>query len=980
MRTSYQLNKRFGPTRRSLTVAVLIALVSSATATAGDLVYYAGGKAYTLAESGTEFGVLLEETGAEASVRDMTSARGIGSLQRLPGAKYDSRYRMLVAPSTSARARAGELPGVEWVRPVYRLGNSDSPLLATGQIIARLVPGLSEDEIASLFSDYGIQDAEPFDGLDDTYVIQVDGSVAGGEVSVAAALYLDDRTVYAHPNFAIRSGRRQVNPQDEFFRRQWHLQSTGQDGATVGVDINVLTAWEKTMGEDIRVGMLDDACDVDHEDLRNNYLNIGQDINAGDDDPRPAQFGDRHGTSVMGLICAVANSDGVRGVAPNARFTATRGLGFNTAAETASAYTFARQQNVDIHNNSWGYDFGVPAPDVVQDAIRTAYQDGRDGKGMVILFSSGNDGLESPDDISSLPTVLAIGATNAADARATYSNYGPHLDLMAPSNPGDEGFLLNMPSLVTTDNTDDAGYAEPGYNNDGFNDFGEPNLSNPDYTDDFGGTSGACPVAAGVAALILSTNTELTATQVRVVLEHTAVQVSAEDAAYDGITSRSDRYGYGRIDAGAAVEAASQSLTNGGLTWPDRVSDVRVTGNTLRWRNGDETKTVYIVQSDGIFQWTPEEAQTYDVGEQVVQNVFVVFKDAEGAEDFEFEPPEFGESYFAIFAQNNVGRFSWGVAVDSNGNVTDAGPVDAGDSGGGDDEAVLPVNDVPKVSIDVTPRSGTSPLTVEFQGNALTNSEIVHAQWDFGDGSPPVEQRDTTHTYTVTDGTTTSFIATFTVEDTEGDTGQRSIAIQVSSDEGAADPGDGGSSGSVEVVGTDSAGAAADTGVSPYTVEFTIDTADLPGVFNNVLWDLGDGTQADTVTVMHTYVNTSTAPATFAVQATVTTCHATLGCATEGNPSGTTWSFTSPVEFLTVEGSGFVPEEGAADDSGETGDGQSGSAGGSDSFDGAQPGEDIDASTLSTGGNASGGLCGIGMMPALLFAALSLMLRFRKVD
>ena len=50
----------------------------------------------------------------------------------------------------------------------------------------------------------------------------------------------------------------------------------------------MVSAWETTMGEDVRVGMLDDSCDVDHKDLRGNYLNVGQDIDDGDDDPRPA--------------------------------------------------------------------------------------------------------------------------------------------------------------------------------------------------------------------------------------------------------------------------------------------------------------------------------------------------------------------------------------------------------------------------------------------------------------------------------------------------------------------------------------------------------------------------------------------------------------------------------------------------------------------------------------------------------------------
>jgi hypothetical protein len=776
--------------------------------------------------------------------------------------------------------------------------------------------------------------------LDDTYILETDGDADEDEVRAAAALYQDDRVVYAHPDFVAMASRRQVQPLDEYFTNQWHLNNTGQDGATPGADIEVLTAWETTLGEDVRVGMLDDSCDVDHEDLRSNYLNVGQDIDDGDSDPRPGRIGDRHGTAVMGLICAGPNSDGTRGVAPSARFTVTRGLGFTTFADTASAYTFARQQSVGVHNNSWGYGCFFPAPDIVADGIRTAFEDGRDGKGMVILFASGNEAMECPLDISSLPTVIAVGATNAADQRSSFSNWGEHLDIVAPSNAGAEAPFL--PSIVTTDNTDDAGYAEPGYNFGGFDDFGLPNLPNPDYTQDFGGTSAACPIAAGVAALILSVNADLTATQVRLVLEHTAEQVPDPDL-YDKITSRSNQYGYGRINAIQAVEAATQSTTNGGLTWPDRVSDVRVTGGTLRWNNGAETKNILIVQSSDVFQWVPEDGETYEDGAEVTPGAIVVFKDTEGAEEYEFAPPEFGTAYFAIYAQNNVGRYSWGVAVDSEGNVTDAGPIDTGEGVGGQDDDVieLPINEDPKVSITASPRQGTSPLRVEFQGNAQTDTPVASTEWNFGDDSEPVSARDTTHTYTVTDGRASRFIATFTVVDEEGDTGQRSIAIDVEPTAGDGDAGDSG--GSVQViVASAETGNTIDGGLAPLDVKLTLDNEGLPGVFSSVLWDLGDGSQADTLTTL-TVLHTYTTAGSFPIQATVATCHATNGCATSSNPGGTTFTTTSPVQWITVGQPSQVPDVG--DDGAVSGDSPA----------------DNDFTDLSTGGDASGGVCGLGM-------------------
>ncbi|MCE7939499.1 MAG: hypothetical protein DYG90_13140, partial [Chloroflexi bacterium CFX6] len=103
----------------------------------------------------------------------------------------------------------------------------------------------------------------------------------------------------------------------------------------------------------------------------------------------------------------------------------------------------------------------------------------------------------------------------------------------------------------------------------------------------FGGTSGACPVAAGVAALVVSANPLLTADQVRSILEHTAERIDEDnsEAPYRRIAQHSIWYGYGRINARRAVEGAVQSVSNGNKTWPGVPKNVTV--NTLvrsiRW-------------------------------------------------------------------------------------------------------------------------------------------------------------------------------------------------------------------------------------------------------------------------------------------------------------------------------------------------------------------------------------------------------------
>jgi len=121
---------------------------------------------------------------------------------------------------------------------------------------------------------------------------------------------------------------------------------------------------------------------------------------------------------------------------------------------------------------------------------------------------------------------VAVGAGTDWDYRSDYSQYGPRLDFVAPSNGGFAG-------VTTTDRQGAAGYGSTS------------------YTSTFGGTSSASPLAAGVAALVLSANPNLTASQVRQSLRNTCDQIGP--ASY--MAGRNDYYGHGRINANAALAA-----------------------------------------------------------------------------------------------------------------------------------------------------------------------------------------------------------------------------------------------------------------------------------------------------------------------------------------------------------------------------------------------------------------------------------------
>jgi len=245
-----------------------------------------------------------------------------------------------------------------------------------------------------------------------------------------------------------------------------------------------------------------------------------------------------HGTSVAGLAAAQGdNTIGVTGVAWNCAIMPVRILGsvFLTEADFATAIRWAAIQGADVINNSWGVQMSTWAVRSAVSDVTVTGGIGRQGKGCVVVWAAGNTGDRLPaTDPASYPEVIAVGASDHHDERWNYSCYGPELDLVAPS--GNMSMWRSGQDLWTTDVTGYYGYSIENL---------DPTIS-VDYTDQMAGTSGACPVVAGVAALVLSVNPDLTEYEVRQILYQSAVDLG--DPGFD------EFYGHGRIDAYAALE------------------------------------------------------------------------------------------------------------------------------------------------------------------------------------------------------------------------------------------------------------------------------------------------------------------------------------------------------------------------------------------------------------------------------------------
>jgi len=138
------------------------------------------------------------------------------------------------------------------------------------------------------------------------------------------------------------------------------------------------------------------------------------------------------------------------------------------------------------------------------------------------------------------PNAIAVGASTDCDLRADFSQWQGKLDFVAPSNGG----------------WNDIAALDP---------LGEVGWTPEDYKTNFGGTSAATPLAAGVAALMLSRQPDLTATEIRTLLRQTCDKIGF-DAYTNGV---SPHYGHGRVNAARAVTAALPAISVADVSVPE---------------------------------------------------------------------------------------------------------------------------------------------------------------------------------------------------------------------------------------------------------------------------------------------------------------------------------------------------------------------------------------------------------------------------
>jgi hypothetical protein len=280
---------------------------------------------------------------------------------------------------------------------------------------------------------------------------------------------------------------------DTYLGSEWHINKIGAS-----------TAWDSTQGAGVTIAILDSGVDASHADLAGNLV---AGYNTYDNNTNTADVCG-HGTKVAGAAAAVTNNaTGVAAVAGQAKIMPMRiaynssGACYGWISSIASGITWAADRGARIANVSYA---NMPASSSVISASNYMRS-----KGGLVFVSAGN--YNRDEGFTPTTSMIAVSATDSADNRSSFSSYGSFVSLAAPGT-----------GIYTT--VQGGGYGAAS------------------------GTSFASPVAAAVGALVMAANPSLTPDQVQNILFSTAVDL--------GTAGRDIYFGYGRVNAAAAVAAA----------------------------------------------------------------------------------------------------------------------------------------------------------------------------------------------------------------------------------------------------------------------------------------------------------------------------------------------------------------------------------------------------------------------------------------
>ncbi len=377
-----------------------------------------------------------------------------------------------------------------------RLPAKQPPAFKAGQILVAFKPGAALNERQTILETRSLRVLKQIEALG----VSVLAVPAGRERSMVDELGRLPAVRYAELNYLMQASG---TPNDPSFGQQWNMNA-----------INGPAAWDVSTGSiSTTIAILDTGIDLTHPDLQDKIV-AGYDFVNND---ATAQDDEGHGTHCAGIAAASSNNGvGVAGVNWQARLMPVKVLdneGSGTYADVAEGLHWAADHGATVISMSFG---GSGESQTLREAVDYAY-----GRGALMAAAAGNEYQEGNPVTypAALEHVIGVAATTISNWHAWYSNTGYYVDIAAPGGEAGNAVLSTL-------------WTSSGHS------YGR-----------LAGTSMAAPHVAGLAALIKAVNPALTPAQIEWVMEYTAADL--------GDRGRDDVFGWGRINALAAVNAAT---------------------------------------------------------------------------------------------------------------------------------------------------------------------------------------------------------------------------------------------------------------------------------------------------------------------------------------------------------------------------------------------------------------------------------------
>lgn len=524
--------------------------------------------------------------------------------------------------SLMARSRA-----IAPTHHAYSETETGSEFLITDRIFVTFKETPSDEQLDEFAGRYGLMKKATYSDRD--FLFQLTNHTGMNPVKLVVKLMEEEPLVdVAEHDLNQRMSTYQFSvPVDPEYSKQWHLHTgfndPDYDTRSCSLCEDSWSLLDDFGSEEVVIAVSDDGCKLDHHDLdspdkfsgwgyfRGERLVTTIDIDA---DPNEMYIpGSNHGTSCNGVIGGEIDALLTVGAAAGSQLLPIQWESsgpslFISDSKMLTALNYISDK-ADVMSNSWG---GVPtslwALPVINRIKTLALTGGRRGKGIVFLWAAGNEnslinhtadqqvpydhGVEVQggslvwvgvnttrvfrNNLVGIPGVMHIAALASTAKRSHYSNYGPGIGLCAPTSNSHAYYRMTVRGLGITTATGESG----------------------GVTDSFGGTSSATPLVAGVAALTISANPNLSALEVISILKQTASKdldftgyPATPPASFDTNTSWdvspvapfasgnffdngdaegswSPWFGHGRVDAAAAVaEALSRNQQTGEQTF-----------------------------------------------------------------------------------------------------------------------------------------------------------------------------------------------------------------------------------------------------------------------------------------------------------------------------------------------------------------------------------------------------------------------------